>query len=1113
MKKTVLIIEDSKTDLTLLSEYLKDEYNVIEASSGQDGISIIENEFKTISAVFLDLIMPAVDGFEVLRKLKENPALRHIPIIVTTSLTDEESQQKALELGATIYLTKPYNKAILTRILKNIISLCEMSALTIASLKDNLTDLYNRDAFFSEASNLIKNHKSGYYYLSYANIEHFKVINEQYGHKLGNDILIHIGKCINELIENISGIASRVTGDNFAILFPATYIDSDVIRVFHQKITTIDFLKQPITVRVGRYHVKEKSLPVDTMYDRAIIAESSIQGKYGLYVAEYDASMKDSLLHEQQIINAMEQALKNKEFEAWYQPQFNHATGCLIGAEALARWKATKDGDIISPDMFIPIFEKNGFVYELDKYIWEEVCQELRKLLNKASKNENVLPISVNISRNDLFHEDFKDIIIGLVEKYKLPIELLRLEITESAFSDAADEIVSAVKALIDYGFTVEIDDFGSGYSSLNTLKDVPAQILKLDMKFFESTSNVERGGNIVESVVRMAKWIGMAVIAEGVEIQEQADYLKSIGCYYIQGYFYAKPMPCSEYEELLAKENKETELNRLITVKELDNNRFWDPKSMDTLIFNSYIGGACIFEYNNGKIELLRANEKYIKGLGKFAKHNTTFSKLGIENFLLDKDKELLNELIQYSIITKVELCAELKLIDAEKALNPEYVRVTARVIATAGERYLFYCVLENCTDKKLIELKQEELKKKEKEVYKQLQAIVNNSPCGITAIVMNPDQTTEYVFVNEKFCELLGYTKVQFYKEISNGFDLIVPEDRKVLFPQICELTEVGQSLKVEMRAKRRDGSSIYVRGNIIVIKLANVSKPVQLSTFVDVSVEKEAELRLKRLLDSRHNIEALTLAVSAIMKNSPDMTYIKDNELRYLAASPAAYALVNCKSEEEMIGKTDIELFPRELGEKYNQDDSKIIKTKEAAINTKDIIITADGEVHSVLSSKFPILNTSEEVIGLYGISRDITKIENDESKLKILLNTIPDGLVSLEYNENKFTTLYINDEFFKDAGYSRKEYSELSKEDPFVLIHEDDKGKIIEFIESHLETIDANDVLRHEFRCKLKQGVYRWYSIRCSIEYISKRHFKLNAVLINIDDLKNAEEQIL
>ena len=293
----------------------------------------------------------------------------------------------------------------------------------------------------------------------------------------------------------------------------------------------------------------------------------------------------------------------------------------------------------------------------------------------------------------------------GLVKKYQVPVELLRLEITESAFSHDTAKIVDVVKKLIDLGFTVEIDDFGSGYSSLNTLKDVPAQIIKLDMKFMESSELSSRGGNIVESMVRMAKWLGLTVIAEGVETVQQADFLKSIGCFYIQGYLYSKPIPVADYEKLGAVSRKQLEAPRLEMVKHMDNNTFWDPDSMDSLIFNSYIGGACIMEYDGTRIELLRANEKYIQVIGSAGMTIEDALKLNWVEHIDRTSLENMNAVINRVSLSGEEATGEYIFIDLPGCPGKTYLRSTLRVIARIGDRRLIYITNENITAQRVAE------------------------------------------------------------------------------------------------------------------------------------------------------------------------------------------------------------------------------------------------------------------------------------------------------------------------------------------------------------------------------------------------------------------------
>ena len=477
-----------------------------------------------------------------------------------------------------------------------------------------MTGLYNRNTFFVKAEEMIKSRQSGYYVMAAFDVDKFKVINDRYGTLKGDEALRHIAEVFASGFNAVGGICCRISADDFAVLYPAHLAESELLNDIRHRASKIEGIASDVVFSIGRYLVEDTDLSPAAMYDRAMLAADSVRGRYDNQIAFYNESMRDSLVLEQQIITEMKSALALGQFEAWYQPIYNHSTHAMIGAEALARWAHPSKG-LISPGVFIPVFEKNGFIYEMDKYIWEAVCRDLRKWIDEGA---NPLPVSVNISRHDILRADLPGVIKNLTDKYSLSPEILRLEITESAFTGDNSVIIDAVEKLLEMGFTVEIDDFGSGYSSLNILKDVPAQIIKLDMEFLRNNSDSQRGGNILESVVRMAKWLDMSIIAEGVETLAQADFLRSIGCSYIQGFLYSKPLPRADYEGLLKKAKREEKLSALETVENLDNSAFWDPDSMDTLIFNSYVGAACISEYCEGRLQILRVNEKYCRLFGE---------------------------------------------------------------------------------------------------------------------------------------------------------------------------------------------------------------------------------------------------------------------------------------------------------------------------------------------------------------------------------------------------------------------------------------------------------------------------------------------------------------
>ncbi len=703
MARNILVVDDNKVNRLILHKMLSAEYGVIEAENGQEAIDILYSEHQRIAAVLLDIIMPVMDGYGVLEIMEADPTLSQIPVIVTTGNTEAETEKKALALGANDFVNKPFNAGILKHRMENLIKLRETAAMVNTLQKDRLTGVWNRESFFEKAEQQITKMPGGSLVLGCIDIDNFKLINDRFGMEKGDEVLKCLARALEESCEKNGGICGRITADNFISLFPIELAERGVIgpEILEQSIK--NEMSMPVMLSVGRYIVEDKSLSISAMYDRAKLARDTIKGRYDAHVAVYSEAMRERLVREQEIINGMDTALSDGQFETWYQPQYNHSTGALIGAEALVRWRHPEWG-IVAPAEFISVFERNGFVYELDKYVWEHVCACLRRW-----KNEGVdpLPVSVNISRYDVLRSDVTDVILELTEKYGISPDMLRLEITESAFAESNEQVVNTVKRFIELGFSVEIDDFGSGYSSLNTLKDVPAQILKLDMRFMESSDDSARGGNILESIVRMAKWIGMSVIAEGVEKIEQADFLLSIGCSYIQGYLYARPMPETEYEALMRSAGKEERLIALETVANLDNNAFWEPESLDTLIFNSYAGAACIFEYTKGRIELIRLSKKYAKRF--------IFTGMTVEKALAIKWEEHLDavyksavaEALRRSIEMRDEVACEVMFADLPSSTEKVYMLFHLRVIATAGDRWLVYGMYEDITEQREAELR----------------------------------------------------------------------------------------------------------------------------------------------------------------------------------------------------------------------------------------------------------------------------------------------------------------------------------------------------------------------------------------------------------------------
>lgn len=305
-------------------------------------------------------------------------------------------------------------------------------------------------------------------------------------------------------------------------------------------------------MRWGIYEITDRSVPVEQMCDRALLAADSIKGQYNEFFAVYDDNLCHKLLREKAITDAIEPALLEEQFIVYFQPKYSLRENRMAGAEALVRWCHPEWG-LLAPGEFIPLFEKNGFISRLDRYVWEHTCRQLRAWKDQGYP---LLPVSVNVSRADVYQLNLVEVLLQLANKYEINPKYLHLEITESAYAENPGQLISTVEQLRKQGFVVELDDFGSGYSSLNMLSQMKLDILKLDMKFTRNELEKSAEQSIMNDIISMAHRIGLHVVAEGVETKEQVDRLRAIGCDYVQGYYFAKPMPAVEFEKILHERN-----------------------------------------------------------------------------------------------------------------------------------------------------------------------------------------------------------------------------------------------------------------------------------------------------------------------------------------------------------------------------------------------------------------------------------------------------------------------------------------------------------------------------------------------------------------------------
>ena len=546
-ERKILVVEDNEINRAALCAILSSQYKVLEAENGEQALSLLKKYREGISLILLDIVMPVMDGYTFLKYLKADHRLNSIPVIVTTSSSSEADEVSALSHGAIDFISKPYRAQIILHRSASIIRLRETSALIHQIQYDRLTGVYSKEYFYQQVRDILFRNPDVKYDILCSDIENFKLINDAFGMAAGDRLLRQVAKlCTQRLGDH--GICGRLSADQFACLLE--HREDYANEMFTQSDSRIndDFGDQNVIMKYGIYTVEDREVSVQQMCDRALLAAHSIKGQYGKHFTLYDDKLRGTLLRRQAITDGMETALATGQFEVYLQPKYQIRDGQLAGAEALVRWNHPEWG-LQPPGEFIPIFERNGFITKLDQYVWERACALLQEWDQKGYPRIN---ISVNVSRMDIYNVNLADVLTGLVQKHGLSPSRLHLEITESAYTDTSRQLIDTLGSLRKLGFIIEMDDFGSGYSSLNMLTEMPVDVLKLDMKFIQTEITRPAGQGILRFIVDLARWMKLSVVAEGVETREQLERLQNDGCDYAQGYYFAKPMPVKNFISIL---------------------------------------------------------------------------------------------------------------------------------------------------------------------------------------------------------------------------------------------------------------------------------------------------------------------------------------------------------------------------------------------------------------------------------------------------------------------------------------------------------------------------------------------------------------------------------
>lgn len=413
---------------------------------------------------------------------------------------------------------------------------------------DPLTGGINQTKFALEGEKRIRDKCDGRYAVMCFDIDRFKVINDLHGFRMGNLLLQSIAKTLKAHLAG-DELFCRASGDNYVLLLNngerlderAAFLLDRVSDAGRDLAETVRY-----TVSAGLYVIGEPVEGIHIAIDRANLARQTIKSEHQTLAAFYTEEMRKRLLREQELENRLESALANGEFQVYYQPKFSVDGGEIVGAEALVRWNAS-DG-MIYPDEFIPLFESNGTIIKVDLYVFRMVCRHLQKWMRQGVAP---YPVSVNLSRAHLYQADFYEEYLSIMEEYGIPAYYVELELTESTMFENQEQLVRVMAQMKDRGMSISMDDFGSGYSSLNLLKDLPIDSLKIDRAFFNESTDSDRGKKIIYSIVTMARQLDILVVSEGVETQAHVDFLRAINCQVAQGYYFSKPLPLAQFELL----------------------------------------------------------------------------------------------------------------------------------------------------------------------------------------------------------------------------------------------------------------------------------------------------------------------------------------------------------------------------------------------------------------------------------------------------------------------------------------------------------------------------------------------------------------------------------
>lgn len=863
--------------------------------------------------------------------------------------------------------------------------------LRAAAYYDTLTGLFNRHAFMRNARRLIDDNPLMEFSLMKLNIGSFKVVNDLLGRDIGDRVLIEIANAVRELFSG-RGVYARLFADNFAIITP--YFErgvhpQTVLDAVQKAVAASGLLSHEIQYYIGVYRIVDRSLSVENMTDRASIACRSIAGSFREHIAYYDENMRRQMLEEQQICDESHRALKNGEFSVYYQPVYGIKAKRFTSAEALVRWNHPTKG-LISPGKFVPVFEKNGFIAELDMYVLEQVCKYM-----KWRKDEGLpdFPLSVNISRMSLYNPNLFETISGITDNYNIDPKYFRIEITESAYNDNPSQLLETIDKLREKCYPVLMDDFGSGYSSLNTLKDIPIDILKLDMKFMQGFEKNGKVGTIVTSVARMSKWLNIPMLAEGVETKEQFDFLASVGCAYIQGFYFSRPVPEEELTRLIAEEEITGDLSVIENYALGDEvNELLGSNALVSKLISGAFGGFAIYEMYDGKLETIRVNEGYMQIMG-YTPEDFRGENVNVWNLMPPEDAKKSREACLEALKTDKAIHTVVRRYD--KNGNILYLDGVHRKLGGTDENPIICIAFNDITGLLESERRLDNSKT-------ELEEIVN----ATTAAVADIDFVNDNMFYVGDMSDYgieLGLIK-EYFKNKDIAGCTVYPDDLENAM-RIFDISRAGKVIE-EIRLKNNiDGNFYWWKFTMVrTIEPENrINRLIGVASFID------PERRAKSALEQeRSHMDAVMSRVDAgiLMVEVTD-----DHKAHIIYSNKSFWKTIGQKkmSDEEFFGS-----IYAGLSEQDQKEINEAVRSR-GTVNKRYNITRGNGE-NAVLELTVGLSHVEKNLRVYMMVVSDVTEQHNERLKQDAIIRNFHDGLALITKNVNGIEITHANDKFY-------------------------------------------------------------------------------------------------